>query len=229
MLIKKTALLGNVYIADCENNRIRKVTVSTGIITTVAGGGTDDASALAEYTGSATSASLEYPIAVGVDISGKLSYIYFHILYLLYFAKGNVYIAENNHCVVRKVTVSTDTIAALAGTGNCSFSGDGGQATLAWLNQPYALAADSEGITTRLSFFFSIIYNILSYLGNVYIADSSNMRVRKVTASTGIITTFAGNGGVEYNGDNGQATSASLDHPQALAVDSSGNKLTQNL
>ncbi len=63
----------------------------------------------------------------------------------------------------------------------------------------------------------------------MYIADSDNMRVRKVTASTGIITTFAGNDGYEYNGDNGQATSASLDHPQALAVDSSGNKLTQIL
>ncbi len=162
LLIKNTALLGNVYIADCENNRIRKVTVSTGVIATVAGGGTDDGSSLAEYTGAATSASLVYPIAVGVDTSGKLCYIYYHISYLLVFAIGNVYIAENNHCVVRKVTVSTDTIAALAGTGNCSFSGDGGQATLAWLDQPYAVAADSEGMATRFSFSCSIIHNLPS-------------------------------------------------------------------
>ncbi len=61
------------------------------------------------------------------------------------------------------------------------------------------------------------------YLGNVYIADNSNQRVRKVTVSTGIITTLAGNGGTgSYSGDNGAATSASLYSPIDVALDSAG-------
>ncbi len=61
-----------------------------------------------------------------------------------------------------------------------------------------------------------------SYLGNVYIADTSNNRVRKVTVSTGIITTVAGTGSTVYSGDNGQATSATLYNPHGVTVDSAG-------
>ncbi len=62
-----------------------------------------------------------------------------------------------------------------------------------------------------------------SYLGNVYIADTSNNRIRKVTVSTGIIITIAGNGGTgSYSGDNGPATSAALNYPVGVAVDVSG-------
>ncbi len=60
------------------------------------------------------------------------------------------------------------------------------------------------------------------YLGNVYIGDQSNNRIRKVTVSTGIITTIAGTGGAGYSGDNGPATSAALNSPQGIALDASG-------
>ena len=62
----------------------------------------------------------------------------------------------------------------------------------------------------------------IHYLGNVYIADLGNNRVRKVTVSTGIITTFAGTGTADYSGDNSQATSAALYSPSSVAVDASG-------
>ena len=62
----------------------------------------------------------------------------------------------------------------------------------------------------------------MSFLGNVYIADSGNSRIRKVTVSTGIITTIAGTGTGSYSGDNGQATSAALSYPGGVTVDTSG-------
>ncbi len=91
----------------------------------------------------------------------------------------------------------------MAGTGTATYSGDGGAATSASLNQPHDVALDS--------------------LGNVYIGDMFNHRVRKVTVSTGIITTFAGTGTSSYSGDNGQATAAELYQPTGLELDSSGN------
>ena len=62
----------------------------------------------------------------------------------------------------------------------------------------------------------------MSFLGNVYIADRYNQRIRKVTASTGIITTYAGTGTTSYSGDNGPATSAELSYPYGVTVDTSG-------
>ena len=62
----------------------------------------------------------------------------------------------------------------------------------------------------------------MSFLGNVYIADRDNHRIRKVTVSTGIITTFAGTGSTTYSGDNGPATSATLYYPTGVTVDTSG-------
>ena len=107
-----------------------------------------------------------------------------------------------NSCI-RKVTILTGIITTIAGTGTNSYSGDNGQATSAALNYPQGLNLDSSG--------------------NVYIADSDNCRIRKVTVLTGIITTIAGGtGSFSYSGDNGQATSAALSNPTAVAVDSSG-------
>ena len=71
-----------------------------------------------------------------------------------------------------------------------------------------------------------IIYSLYSPLGNVYIADDWNHRVRKVTVSTGIITTIAGTGSTTYSGDGGAATSAALYLPPGVAIDSSGMKPT---
>ena len=169
---------GNLYIADKYNQRVRKVTTSTGIITTVAGNGTQG------YQGDgglATSAELNYPNAVAVD------------------AAGNLYIADLGNQRVRKVTASTGDIATIAGTGNYDDSGDGGLATKADVNIS-KLTIDSAD--------------------NVYIV--SNNRIRKITASTGIITTIAGNGTSGDTGDGGLAINATI-QPYAIAVDLSGN------
>ena len=100
------------------------------------------------------------------------------------------------------MTVSTGIISTIAGTGTSSYSGDNGAATSATLNYPYGVGLDTAG--------------------NVYIADTYNHRIRKVTISTGIITTFAGTGTSSYSGDNGPATSATLYYPIGVAVDSAG-------
>ena len=93
-------------------------------------------------------------------------------------------------------------ITTFAGAGTASYSGDNGPATSAALNNPFGITFDSSG--------------------NLYIADQSNYRVRKVTVSTGVISTIAGDGTGGYTGDNGQATSAALNHPTGVALDASG-------
>ena len=115
--------LGNIYIADRYNSRIRKVTVSTGIISTIAGTGTNSYSG---DNGAATSATLYYPNGVGLDTA------------------DNVYIADTYNHRIRKVTISTGIITLIAGTG-CCYSGDNGPATAAKLYGPYGVAVDSAG------------------------------------------------------------------------------------
>ncbi len=175
---------GNLYIADMNNHRVRKVTMSTGIITTIAGTGTGTYNYV--NNGDATSASLYYPNGVALDSS------------------GNVYIADTSNQRIRKVTVSTGIITNVAGNNNNGwFSGDGGSATSARFFNPRAVALDASD--------------------NFYVADDINCRIRKVTASTGIITTIAGTGVSTYSGDGGQATSAGLTYPYGVNVDSSGS------
>ncbi len=120
-------------------------------------------------------------------------------------SQGNLYIADTSNNRIRKVNASTGVITTIAGTGTSGFSGDLGPATAAKLNHPSGVAVDSAG--------------------NVYIADGDNRRIRKVTVSTGIITTVAGNGTAAYSGDGGQATAASLSGPSGLTFDGSGNLL----
>jgi hypothetical protein len=117
------------------------------------------------------------------------------------------------------VTVSTGIITTIAGTGTASYSGDNGPATSAALHNPFGVAVDSSGRTHIVLLSGSL--NV-SLLGNVYIADLGNNRIRKVTISTGIITTIAGTGTNSYSGDNGPATSAALYNPTGVNVDSSG-------
>jgi uncharacterized protein (TIGR03437 family) len=116
-------------------------------------------------------------------------------------ALENLFIADQGNNRIRRVS-ATGTITTVSGTGTVGFSGDGGPATSAELNSPFGIAVDASG--------------------NLFIADTSNNRIRKVSAS-GIITTVAGNGSVGFAGDGGPATSASLNQPIGVAVDTSGN------
>ena len=116
-------------------------------------------------------------------------------------SSGNLYIVDSLNQRVRKVDAN-GIITTIAGNGSSGFSGDGGPATNAQLGDPRSVAVDSSG--------------------NVYIADTSNLRIRKVDTA-GIITTVAGNGNVQAAGDGGPATSASFDRPVAVAVDGVGN------
>jgi sugar lactone lactonase YvrE len=230
---------GNLYIADTSNERVRYVSAS-GIITTIAGTGTVGFSG----DGSpATAATLDDPVAVAPDASGAVYVADMANGRVRRFvvggnmatfagtaisvgdggpstqarldnpmsaavdSSGNLYIADGSANRVRKVTPS-GTITTVAGNGEAAYGGDNGPGPLAALNDPDAVAVDSAG--------------------NVYIADYSNSRIRRVDASTGIITTFAGNGNCCYagagtGGDGGPATAATLHNPTSLAVDGAGN------
>jgi NHL repeat len=170
---------GNLYIADWDNNRIRKVD-ATGTISTIAGNGSPVSSG---DGGFATDAGLRYPRGVAID------------------SAGSIYASEWPGHRIRKVT-PVGAIATIAGTGQPGFSGDGGPATEAQLNFPRGLAVDS--------------------VGNLYIADTVNNRIRKVTPA-GTISTVAGNGEGGFSGDGGLATNAQLFQPGAVAVDQGGD------
>ncbi|MBE9530149.1 MAG: hypothetical protein IMF00_02650 [Proteobacteria bacterium] len=111
---------GNIYIADTDNHRIRKVDVGTGIITTIAGTGDDSYSG---DDGPATDADLRKPRGLYVDTSGNIY----------------IYIADTDNHSIRKVDVGTGIITTIAGTGVGGFSEDGGPATDAALNKPHAV------------------------------------------------------------------------------------------
>jgi hypothetical protein len=229
-----TDLYANLYIADAYNNRVRKID-SNGIISTFAGNGSR---ANAGDGGVATNASIYWPQGVAADFSGNV-YVASQFGSLRKVApgggistvtgsncgpgflgpglcvpeqisadtNGNVYVPDG-YCRVRKVqpdgsvvTVAGDDTHPGGGFAfTCGFTGDGGPATSAALSlQPYAVAAD--------------------YVGHLYIADTFNSCIRKVT-SAGIISTFAGTcTSPGFSGDDGPATSAQLDHPYGVSVD----------
>lgn len=170
---------GNIYIADNNNNRIRKINTS-GIISTFAGNGWGWYSG---DGGQATAATLNNPNDIAIDASS-----------------GNIYIADKNNNVIRMVNIS-GVISTVAGTGSAGFGGDGGLATAAQLNKPMGVAIDASG--------------------NLYIADNNNNRIREVVP-TGSISSIAGTGTAGYNGDGITATSAELNNPVGVWVDGSG-------
>jgi sugar lactone lactonase YvrE len=161
---------------------IRKVTAATGVITTVAGDGSQGSSG---DGGAATSAKLRNPAGVVVA------------------ANGDIYIGDTGNDRVRKVTAATGIITAFAGTGTAGYLGDGGAATSARLRDP-------EGLT-------------LASNGDLYIADTGNHAIRRVSSATGIIMTYAGTGTAGFLGDGGAATSARLSSPQAVSFNSAGD------
>jgi sugar lactone lactonase YvrE len=174
---------GNVYIADRGNHRVRRVDAATKLITTVAGNGING---FAGDGGAATAARLNKPNSVAIGPSNVL------------------YIADTDNQRVRRVLGGT--ITTYAGNGTASFCGDGGLAKNACLHLPWHIATDASG--------------------NLYIADFSNFRVRKVdTASSPHISTFAGNGEWASSGDGGPATQASFRNIVGVAVDAQNNRL----
>ena len=229
---------GNIFIADTFN-AVRKVAPS-GMISTVAG--SYQAAGYSGDGGAATKASLYSPAGLAVDGAGNL---YIADLgnnrvrkvlpdgtittvagggspatsngdggpatnaklsapgSVAIDASGSIYISEGGFGASRIRKVSANgTISTIAGNGALSFSGDGGPATSAALNVPLGIALDAAG--------------------NLYIADGGNSRIRKVSAS-GIITTVAGKSTFSFSGDGGPATSAGLNAPTWVAVDSAGN------
>ncbi len=132
-----------------------------------------------------------------------------------------MYIGDTRNHRVRKITVSTGIITTIAGTGTAGYSGDGGAATSAMLNDPRDIATDASG--DRLTTIDHCTFNIVIYLGNEYICDCVNSRIRMVAVATRFITTIAGTGTLGYSGDGGAATSAAMYYPSGIALDSSGN------
>ena len=116
-------------------------------------------------------------------------------------AAGDVFIIEESYPIVVRLDHITGILSLIAGNGTSGFSGENGPATSAQLSSPSGLAVDSAG--------------------NLYIADTGNRRIRKI--SNGVITTVAGNGTLGFSGDNGPAISAQLNFPFGVAVDSTGN------
>jgi uncharacterized protein (TIGR03437 family) len=170
---------GNLYVNDDLNNRIRRITPS-GAISTFAGNG------LRQYGGDggpATSASFFIGLRCAVD------------------ANGNMYVAEQGAHRIRRIAAS-GIVTTVAGTGSQGFSGDGGPATGAALNNPTALTVDRNG--------------------NIFFSDQFNHRIRRISAA-GVITTLAGTGTAGFSGDGGPATSANLNFPGAMVVDANGD------
>ena len=222
---------GSLYIADTYNNRIRKVSPQ-GVITTLAGNGT---SGYGGDNGPATNASIKLPhdVTVGDDgvvyiadshnnrvrrvgtngiittIAGTGAFGYNGDNRLAttatlrkpksvaLFGRG-LYIADGYNHRIRRIDLDTGIITTVAGTGTAGFSGDGGPATLAKLNLPQRIAFDS--------------------VGNLYLTDTLNNRIRRVDYATGIITTVAGNGDGVFAGDGGLGVNASIRRPRGIAL-----------
>ncbi len=199
---------GNVYFASFYVAYIiRKVNISTGIISTVAGTGS------AGYNGDniqATSAMLNYAQDVIVD------------------SDGNLYISDLNNHRIRKVAVSTGLITTVVGTGTASSTGDGSDATSAAINGPCYSRFDSDG-----NFYVSEcsgnrirkVSNLATTVtpSNDTTASPSLAPTSSSNSSLSIITTVAGTGVASYSGDGGQATSADINTPTGITTDSSGN------
>lgn len=228
---------GNLYVADLNNNRIRKITPG-GLITMFAG---TSVSGYSGDGGPASSARLQNPTSMVFD------------------GHGNMFITDHNNQRIRKVTPA-GIISTIAGNGTTGFSGDGGPASAATLYSPTGIAIDALGnlffcdqgnqvvrkidtngiitsVAGNLAGAFSgdggpataaSIYApndlIIDGYGNLIISDAGNYRIRKVDTN-GIITTIAGNGGTGFSGDGGPATAASIYNPVGLALDGSGNLL----
>lgn len=175
---------GDLVIADKEMNRIRRVSASNNIITTICGNGTGTNTG---DGGPAIDATINMPEGICTD------------------SADNIYIALPENDLVRMINATTGIITTIAGNGTGGYSGDGGPASLAQLNGPCDVAADKNG--------------------HLYIADNFNHVVRRVNGLgiLGNISTVAGNGMAGFSGDGGPATAAKMDRVAGISVDSCDN------
>jgi streptogramin lyase len=172
---------GALFICDTGNHRVRKVT-RDGIISTVAGSGKRGYSG---DGGPAAQADLNEPYELRFD------------------REGHLFVVEMRNHIVRRVDSKTGRISTVAGTGRAGFSGDGGPATNAALNQPHSIQLDARG--------------------NLFICDIGNHRIRKVNLKTGVIGTFAGTGLKARTPHGAKIVGAPLNGPRAIDFDSEGN------
>ena len=230
---------GSLYVADINNANLRKITAA-GIVTTVAGGGTggDGAqgrNAQFSFIGQVTLDPVAHLAYIPEDARVRVMDVNSGIIStfagngasgsngdggpaakarlgrytpsIALDAAGNFYIADPSEDRIRKVAAGSGIISTVAGTGVAGSTGDGGPATAATLNFPTDIKLDSSG--------------------NIYIADSSNHRIRKIAMNTGIITTFVGapttNNAGGFSGDGGPAAQAQLHSPYGITFDKSGN------
>ncbi len=171
-----------LYFCDLDNQRIRRLDLKTRRTTAVAGNGQR---AYGGDGGAATAAALNMPHEVQFD------------------SAGNMYIAERDNHVVRKVAANTGIISTFAGTGMPGFSGDGGPAAQAQLRQPHSIAVDPRG--------------------KLLICDIGNHRIRQVDFSTGMIETYGGTGERQPTPDGAPVKTAPLNGPRTMSFDRDGN------
>ena len=174
----------NIYITDNLNHRVRKIDAVTGIITTIAGNGTE---VFSGDGGLGVNAGIARPVSIATDPS------------------GNIFLIESSPSItarIRKINSSTGIITTVAGSANSVYSGDGGPAINADLMNPISICFDPAG--------------------NLYIAQYDDSRIRVVNTA-GIINNFAGNGTNGFTGDGGPATLGSLHFLQQITHDGNGN------
>ena len=162
--------------------------IPTGIIQTIAGTGDGGYSG---DGGPATAATLREPFMCAFDPAGNL-----------------LFCESRNYCV-RRIDAQTGIVTTLVGTGEAGYTGDGGPAAQAQLNEPYSLTVDTNG--------------------DIYIVDRLNVVVRKVDAATGIISTVAGTGEIGYGGDGGPGTLAQMREPNDCFLDGRGGLLIADI
>ena len=172
---------GSLYVCEIDNHIIRRIG-RDGLVSITAGNGRRG---FAGAGGLATAATLNEPYEVRFDRA------------------GNMWFVDMKNHVVQKVDASTRILTTVAGTGQAGFSGDGGPAVRAQLNQPHSIQLDREG--------------------NLFICDIGNHRIRRVDARSGIITTFAGNGQKSATPDGSRFAEVALYGPRAIDFDRDGN------
>ena len=221
---------GNVYVAELNNHRIRKIVAATGVVSTLAGSGT---TGFADGPGAA--AQFANPAGVAVDGS------------------GDVYVADQGNHRIRKIIATTGMVSTLAGSGTAGFADGTGAG--AQFFAPYGVAADGSNVyvadqlnhrirkivattgvvstlagsgtagstngTGTAAQFFSPAGVAVDGSGDVYVADQGIHRIRKIVATTGVVSTLAGSGTAGFV--NGTGAAAQFANPTGVAVDGSGN------